>query len=110
MFAGSGGEASVRSQFFRDQRTQWEEGLFVGGVGEASMCGPISSGSRRHTQGRSPLSMGSVGKVSEVLSQQTTEDKQGRGPMFVDSVGKVSVRIPSQQKTGEKPYVCGWFG
>ncbi|CAI9149754.1 unnamed protein product [Rangifer tarandus platyrhynchus] len=96
VFAGSVGEASVKSEFHRDQRTHRGEAPFVSGVGEASMGGSISSGSRRHTQERSPMSMGSVGQVSvrSPISAEKRRHTQRRSPMFVGSVGKVSVRSP----------------
>ncbi|KAF4008243.1 hypothetical protein G4228_019923 [Cervus hanglu yarkandensis] len=92
MFAGSVGEASVRSQPSSDTRghTQGRSPMVVGSVGEASVGSPSSSHTRGHTQGRSRMFAGSVGEASvrSPSSSHMRGHTQGRSPMFVGSVSE----------------------
>ena len=85
---------SDKSDLISHQRTHTVEKPYVCGecgVSEASVISQISSHTRGHTLGRSPMFAGSVGKASvgSLSSSDTRGHTRGRSLMFVGSVGEL---------------------
>ncbi|CAI9181604.1 unnamed protein product [Rangifer tarandus platyrhynchus] len=91
----------IEVSLIRDLRTHREEAPFVGGVGVASVCGSISSDSRRQT-GDSPIQWGVWAKFRSAFSADNSR-QTGEDLCLWRVCGKFQSEVPSnahQQTSG----------